>query len=101
LLQQLIGFFVIESHVLRTTSTRGFRTQHDVDELWDAVMERLVDTLKSGLDTALRADQLIKAVEHLTAFQSALEVRTRSGPIAGLADPGPRSTDTTPRPSTA
>ncbi|KAB5596325.1 Exocyst complex component Sec15 [Ceratobasidium theobromae] len=73
LLQQLIGFFVIESHVLRTTSARGFRTQYDVDELWDGVIQRLVDTLKSGMDTALTSDQLIKAVEHLTAFQSALE----------------------------
>lgn len=66
---------MIEWHVLRTTSTRGFRTQHDVDELWDGVMERLVDTLKSGLEVPLGSDQLIKAVEHLTAFQSALEVR--------------------------
>ncbi|CCO31908.1 Exocyst complex component 6B AltName: Full=Exocyst complex component Sec15B [Rhizoctonia solani AG-1 IB] len=85
LLQQLIGFFVIESHVLRTTSGRGFRTQHDVDELWDGVMERLVETLRSGMGVSLTSDQLIKAVEHLTAFQSALEEYAYdTSPINGL-----------------
>ncbi|KAG8716234.1 hypothetical protein FRC11_006628 [Ceratobasidium sp. 423] len=85
LLQQLIGFFVIESHVLRTTSGRGFRTQHDVDELWDGVMERLVETLRSGMDISLTSDQLIRAVEHLTAFQSALEeYGYDTSPINGL-----------------
>ncbi|CAE6443190.1 unnamed protein product [Rhizoctonia solani] len=85
LLQQLIGFFVIESHVLRTTSGRGFRTQHDVDELWDGVMERLVETLRSGMEVSLTSDQLIKAVEHLTAFQSALEeYGYDTSPINGL-----------------
>ncbi|KAF8759780.1 Exocyst complex component [Rhizoctonia solani] len=85
LLQQLIGFFVIESHVLRTTSGRGFRTQHDVDELWDGVMERLVETLRSGMGVSLTSDQLIKAVEHLTAFQSALEeYGYDTSPINGL-----------------
>ncbi|KAG8679970.1 hypothetical protein FRC08_016620, partial [Ceratobasidium sp. 394] len=58
LLQQLIGFFIIEWHVLRTTQ---FRTQRDVDELWDGVMERLVDELRAGLQaqTTLTADELM------------------------------------------
>lgn len=74
LLQQLIGFFIIEWHVLRTTSTRGFRTQLDVDELWDGVMERIVDILKAGLEVSVTSDQLMSSVEQLTAFQSAMEV---------------------------
>ncbi|QRV87739.1 exocyst complex component Sec15 [Ceratobasidium sp. AG-Ba] len=72
LLQQLIGFFIIEWHVLRTTQ---FRTQRDVDELWDGVVERLVDSLRAGLEaqTNLSAEVLIGSVEQLTAFQIALE----------------------------
>ena len=36
--QEIVGFFIIETHVLNTTG--NFRSERDVEELWDALVGR-------------------------------------------------------------
>ncbi|GAA5827165.1 hypothetical protein JCM11251_001148 [Rhodosporidiobolus azoricus] len=47
LLEELVGFFLIESHVLRTTNS--FRSEQDVEDLWDGMCERVVGVVGEGL----------------------------------------------------
>ncbi|RSH87449.1 hypothetical protein EHS25_003359 [Saitozyma podzolica] len=47
LMQELVGFFIIEAHVLR--SMPDFRSQRDVDELWDTMCRRMVEVMGQGL----------------------------------------------------
>ena len=47
LLEEIVGFFLIESHVLRTTNS--FRLEQDVEDLWDGMCERVVRIVDEGL----------------------------------------------------
>ncbi|GAA6010192.1 hypothetical protein JCM10207_005660 [Rhodosporidiobolus poonsookiae] len=47
LLEEIVGFFLIESHVLRTTNS--FRSEQDVEDLWDGMCERVVRIVDEGL----------------------------------------------------
>ncbi|KAG9018833.1 hypothetical protein FRB90_009120 [Tulasnella sp. 427] len=47
LTEDIIGFFIIENHVLRTT--RSFRSQREVEELWDTVVTRLAQVVQAIL----------------------------------------------------
>ncbi|GAA5865113.1 hypothetical protein JCM1840_005744 [Sporobolomyces johnsonii] len=47
LLEEIVGFFLIESHVLRTTNS--FRSEQDVEDLWDGMCERVVEIVDQGL----------------------------------------------------
>ncbi|GAA5987052.1 hypothetical protein JCM11641_007822 [Rhodosporidiobolus odoratus] len=47
LLEEIVGFFLIESHVLRTTNS--FRSEQDVEDLWDEMCERVVRIVDEGL----------------------------------------------------
>jgi hypothetical protein len=68
LLEDLVGFFIIEKHVLRIC--RDFRTAQEVDSLWD---EMVSDGLKDceDLDTFLAVKPVV------LAFEQTLQVRTR------------------------
>lgn len=48
LLQEVVGFFLVEHHVLQT-SPPGFRSEQEVDDLWDNMCERVVDIVSVGL----------------------------------------------------
>lgn len=48
LLQEVVGFFLVEHHVLQT-SPPGFRSEQEVDDLWDSMCERVVDIVSVGL----------------------------------------------------
>ncbi|KAL7412016.1 putative exocyst complex subunit Sec15 [Mrakia frigida] len=48
LMEELIGFFIIESHVLR--STRDFRSSRDVDDLWEDMCRKIVEIVGGGLE---------------------------------------------------
>ncbi|KAM0750440.1 exocyst complex subunit Sec15-like protein [Meredithblackwellia eburnea MCA 4105] len=47
LLEEIVGFFLIESHVLKTTNS--FRSEQDVEDLWDGMCERVVRIVDEGL----------------------------------------------------
>lgn len=47
LLEEIVGFFLIESHVLKTTN--NFRSEQDVEDLWDGMCERVVEIVDEGL----------------------------------------------------
>lgn len=55
LLEEIVGFFIIESHVLSSTAAGmvrhklKFRTSEQVGELWTMMSERLAHVITSGL----------------------------------------------------
>ncbi|KAK0191169.1 rsec15 [Armillaria mellea] len=71
LVQEISGFFIVESHVLETTGT--FRSQRDVEELWEA----LVGRLRSGIERALHIendpDTFLRVKECLIEFLMTLD----------------------------
>lgn len=48
LLEEVVGFFLVEHHVLDTCPV-GFRSEQEVDDLWDDMCERVVDIVSIGL----------------------------------------------------
>lgn len=48
LLEEVVGFFLVEHHVLETCPA-GFRSEQEVDDLWDDMCERVVDIVSIGL----------------------------------------------------
>lgn len=71
-MEEICGFFIIESHVLETTS--GFRSEREVEELWDAVVSRLSSAIGTALVEQKDPDTFLKVKECLTAFVMTLEV---------------------------
>ncbi|KIJ56882.1 hypothetical protein M422DRAFT_218657 [Sphaerobolus stellatus SS14] len=71
LTQEIVGFFIIESHVLRTT--RGFRSEREVDELWDSVVSRLGDGLNQTLSSETSPEVFLDVKEELIGFSATLE----------------------------
>jgi hypothetical protein len=74
LTEQIIGFFIIESHVLQTTGS--FRSKAEVEELWDAIAARLSDAVDDALRNVTDPDSYLYAKETLIAFILTLEVYT-------------------------
>jgi hypothetical protein len=72
LTEQIIGFFIIESHILLTTGT--FRSNAEVEELWDAIAARLADAVDVALRNVMDPDSYLHAKETLIAFILTLEV---------------------------
>ncbi|TYJ55946.1 hypothetical protein B9479_003331 [Cryptococcus floricola] len=72
LLQELVGFFVIESHVLDTMPE--FRTQRDVDELWDAMCKTIVDVMGQGLKGCSDPEVFLSTKSEVLLFVQTLEV---------------------------
>ncbi|KIL00065.1 hypothetical protein PAXRUDRAFT_8485 [Paxillus rubicundulus Ve08.2h10] len=69
--QEISGFFIIESHVLETTS--GFRSEREVEELWDAVVARLSSAISSAVAEEKDPDTFLRVKECLAAFVMTLE----------------------------
>lgn len=73
LTQSLLGFFIVELEVLRTTV--GFRDWRQVEELWDDVVAQLVERLENGLRYEKNPDTVIAIKDILTPFMQTIEVR--------------------------
>lgn len=73
LLQHVVGFFIIEAHVRRTTG--DFRPEHVVEDLWDDVCERMVTLVTSALRSADEPEVILGAKVQLLAFIQTIEVR--------------------------
>ncbi|TFK28905.1 rsec15 [Coprinopsis marcescibilis] len=71
LTQEISGFFIVESHVLETTGT--FRSQRDVEELWDAAVARLTSGVEDALRTETDPDTFLRVKESLLSFIMTLE----------------------------
>lgn len=72
LTQSLLGFFVVELDVLRTTV--GFRDWRQVEELWDDVLVQLVERLENGLRYERDPGTIIAIKDILTPFVQTIEV---------------------------
>lgn len=74
LTQEITGFFIIEREVLRTT--RNFRGERDIDELWESLIGRLSQTVGQCLDKETDPEVFLSVKECLLAFIMTLEVRS-------------------------
>ncbi|KAJ2916455.1 hypothetical protein MD484_g4020, partial [Candolleomyces efflorescens] len=71
LTQEISGFFIVESHVLETTGT--FRSQKDVEELWDALVGRLSSAIEEALHREQDPEAFLRVKESLLSFIMTLE----------------------------
>ncbi|KAJ8093400.1 Rab GTPase-binding exocyst subunit S15 [Marasmius tenuissimus] len=69
--EQFSGFFTVETHVLETTGS--FRSEREVEELWDRVVSRLTTSISSALRTETDADSFLRVKECLIGFIMSLE----------------------------
>ncbi|KAJ3554408.1 hypothetical protein NM688_g3127 [Phlebia brevispora] len=74
--QEIVGFFIIETHVLNTTG--NFRSERDVEELWDALVGRLCSTVERVLQHETDPDSFLRVKESLIAFVMTLETNSYS-----------------------
>jgi len=75
LIQEISGFFIVESHVLETTGT--FRSSRDVEDLWDGFVGRLTNVIEGALHTETDAECYLKVKESLSNFKMIVEVCSR------------------------
>lgn len=68
----MTGFFIIEREVLRTT--RNFRNERDIEELWDSVVARLTQGIELALKSETEPEKFLRVKECLLAFIMTLEV---------------------------
>ena len=68
-----MGFFIIENHVLDTTGT--FRSERDVEELWEGVISRMGAAVEGALRNETDPDAYLRVKESLIGFIMTLEVR--------------------------
>jgi hypothetical protein len=72
LTQEICGFFIIESHVLETTG--NFRSEREVEELWEALVARLSSAVDASLTNETDPDSFLRVKECLIGFVTTLEV---------------------------
>ena len=73
LTHELVGFFVIELEVLRTTV--GFRSMLQVEELWQDVVDGLIELVENGTRYEKDGRVLATIKDTLTVFLQVIEVR--------------------------
>lgn len=76
LLEEIVGFFLIESHVLRTTNS--FRLEQDVEDLWDGMCERVVRIVDEGLAGCEDPEIFLGTKFKVLTFVQTLEVSLSS-----------------------
>ncbi|KAI0700779.1 rsec15 [Cytidiella melzeri] len=69
--QEIVGFFIIETQVLNTTGS--FRSEREVEELWDALLTRLTTVVQNALTKEKEADSFLRVKESLMGFVMTLE----------------------------
>lgn len=72
LLQEVVGYFVVEHHVLHTTPP-GFRTESQVEDVWETMCERVVDIVGYGLRDCRDARIYVDAKASVLTFIRTLE----------------------------
>jgi len=72
LTQEISGFFIVEKHVLETTS--DFRSERDVEELWDSLVMGLAAAITGSLQTETDPEVFLKVKECLLGSVMTLEV---------------------------
>jgi hypothetical protein len=72
LIQEISGFFIVESHVLETKG--GFRSSRDVEDLWDGLVAQLSTAIDGALKEETDAETFLKAKENLSNFVMIVEV---------------------------
>ena len=70
--QEIVGYFIIETHVLNTTGS--FRSGREVEDLWDALISRLSTAVEDVLGDENEPDIYLKVKEALLGFVMTLEV---------------------------
>lgn len=69
---EIIGFFIAETHVLQ--NTRGFRSQREVEELWEGVLERLKSSVATEVEAESDPDVFMEVKGCLLDFAITMEV---------------------------
>ena len=72
LLEEVVGYFVIECHV-SYTSPAGFRPMSEVEDVWESMCERLVDMVNVGLRDCKDTKAFIETKSALQTFVRTLE----------------------------
>lgn len=70
--QEIVGYFIIETHVLNTTGS--FRSEREVEDLWDALISRLSNAVADALRNEKDPDTYLKVKESLLGSVMTLEV---------------------------
>ncbi|PLW38693.1 hypothetical protein PCANC_16027 [Puccinia coronata f. sp. avenae] len=71
LIEQIVGFFIIEAHILWTT--RAFRDENDVDALWQELSDRIIKIVRQGLAGCEDLDMRLGVKTKLLLFSRTLE----------------------------
>ncbi|KZT13017.1 rsec15 [Laetiporus sulphureus 93-53] len=69
--EEIVGFFIIETHVLNTTGS--FRSRREVEDLWDALVKRVDMAVDHALKNETDADAYLAVKECLLSFVMTLE----------------------------
>ncbi|KAH9849999.1 rsec15 [Lenzites betulinus] len=69
--QEIVGYFIIETHVLNTTGS--FRSEREVEDLWDALISRLSNAVADALRNEKDPDTYLKVKESLLGSVMTLE----------------------------
>ncbi|KAI0824715.1 rsec15 [Trametes gibbosa] len=69
--QEIVGYFIIETHVLNTTGS--FRSEREVEDLWDALISRLSNAVADALGNEKDPDTYLKVKESLLGSVMTLE----------------------------
>lgn len=72
LMEELVGFFIVESHVLRVT--RDFRRQQEVSDLWDNMCQEIVKIVGDGLKGCEELETFLAVKGHVLTFMQTLQV---------------------------
>lgn len=72
LLEQVVGFFVVEHHVMHT-SPPGFRPEAEVEDLWETMCERIVEIVSAGLRESHDTRVYVEAKSSVQTFIRTLE----------------------------
>ena len=68
---ELLGFFVVEMEVLRTTT--GFRNMGQVEELWEVVSAALSEMVENGMRYEKDLQVIVEVKETLVSFVQVME----------------------------
>ena len=72
LIQEIAGFFIVETHVLKTTG--NFRSEQELEELWDSLLGRLCLALDDALSAETDPEGYLRVKEVLISFIMTMEV---------------------------
>ena len=67
-----MGYFIVENHVLNTTGS--FRSEREVEDLWEALINRLSKAVEDVLRNEKDPDTFLKVKEALLGAVMTLEV---------------------------